>query len=75
MNLNNTLQWLGTLALIAMYVVMSYFPELHPLNIALGLAGGLCYFAWSCRLQNRPQQMVNAAGILVCVGGLIRYFG
>jgi hypothetical protein len=75
MNLNNTLQWLGTLALIAMYVVMSYFPELHPLNIMLGLAGGLCYLAWSTRLKNRPQQIVNAAGILVCAGGLIRYFG
>jgi hypothetical protein len=75
MNLNNTLQWLGTLALIAMYVVMSYFPELHPLNILLGLCGGLCYLAWSTRLKNRPQQIVNLAGILVCTGGLIRYFG
>jgi hypothetical protein len=75
MNLNNTLQWLGTVALIAMYVVMSYFPELHPLNILLGLVGGCFYLAWSTRLQNRPQQLVNLAGILVCVGGLIRYFG
>jgi hypothetical protein len=75
MNLNNTLQWLGTVALIAMYVVMSYFPELHPLNIALGLAGGAFYLAWSTRLQNRPQQLVNLAGILVCIGGLIRHFG
>jgi hypothetical protein len=58
-----------------MYVVMSYFPELHPLNILLGLLGGLCYFVWSLRLKNRPQQIVNAAGILVCTGGLIRYFG
>jgi hypothetical protein len=73
--INTVLQWLGTLALIAMYVVMSYFPELHPLNIALGLAGGTFYFAWSARVANRPQMLVNAAGILVCVGGLIRYFG
>jgi hypothetical protein len=58
-----------------MYVVMSYFPELHPLNILLGLIGGCFYLAWSTRLQNRPQQLVNLAGILVCVGGLIRYFG
>lgn len=72
---NNCLQWLGTACLIAMYVVMSYFPELHPLNIALGLAGGTFYFAWSARVANRPQMLVNAAGILVCVGGLIRYFG
>jgi len=73
--INTALQWLGTTALIAMYVVMSYFPELHPLNIMLGLAGGSFYFLWSLRVENRPQQLVNAAGILVCVGGLIRYFG
>ena len=72
---NHILQWLGTACLIAMYVVMSYFPELHPVNIMLGLAGGLCYFTWSVRVKNRPQQIVNLAGILVCVGGLIRYFG
>lgn len=73
--INTLLQWAGTACLIAMYVVMSYFPELHPVNIMLGLAGGLLYFTWSVREKNRPQQIVNLAGILVCVGGLIRYFG
>ena len=73
--INSTLQWLGTACLISMYVVMSYFPELHPVNIMLGLAGGAFYFLWSLRVKNRPQQLVNLAGILVCVGGLIRYFG
>ncbi len=73
--INTLLQWMGTAALISMYVVMSYFPELHPLNIALGLAGGLCYFAWSYRVANKPQMIVNFAGIAVCVGGLFRYFG
>lgn len=74
MNLNNTLQWLGTTALIAMYVVMSFFPQLHPLNILLGLTGGVFYFVWSCRLENRPQQLVNAAGILVCAAGLMKAY-
>lgn len=73
--INNCLQWLGTAALIAMYIVMSYYPEHYPLNIVLGLLGGSFYFVWSLREKNRPQQLVNAAGILVCVGGLIRYFG
>jgi len=73
--INTALQWLGTTALIAMYVVMSYFPELHPLNIMLGLAGGSFYFLWSYRVANKPQMIVNFAGIAVCVGGLIRYFG
>jgi hypothetical protein len=73
--INTLLQWLGTACLIAMYVVMSYFPEQYPVNIMLGLAGGCLYFTWSLRVKNRPQQLVNLAGILVCLGGLIRYFG
>ena len=73
--INHSLQWLGTSALITMYVIMSYFPEHYPLNIVLGLLGGLFYFTWSVRVANKPQILVNAAGILVCVGGLIRYFG
>ena len=74
--INNTLQWMGTACLIAMYVVMSFYPNLYPVNIMLGLAGGLCYFAWSRRVRNRPQQLVNLAGILVCTAGLAKvYFG
>ena len=72
---NHILQWLGTAALLGMYVVMNFYRGLHPLDTVLGLIGGLCYFTWSVRENNRPQQIVNAAGILVCVGGLIRYFG
>lgn len=72
--INNTLQWLGTLALISMYVVMSFFPQLYPLNIALGLVGGLFYLTWSIRCQNRPQILVNAAGIIVCLMGLYRAY-
>lgn len=73
--INSILQWLGTASLIAMYIVMSYFPEQYPLNIMLGLAGGCFYFLWSMRVANKPQMLVNAAGILVCCGGLIRHFG
>jgi len=74
--INTGLQWMGTAALITMYVVMSFFPEHYPLNIALGLAGGVCYLAWSLRVKNRPQQLVNLAGILVCTAGLLKvYFG
>ena len=70
--LNQGLQWAGTAALMTMYVIMSFFPELYPLNLVAGCLGGLLFFAWSFRTRNRPQMIVNAAGILVCVAGLIR---
>ena len=69
--INSSLQWLGTSCLITMYVIMSFFPDLYPINIVLGAMGGLFYFAWSWRVNNRPQQLVNAAGIIVCVLGLV----
>ena len=69
---NASLQWLGTSALITMYVLMSFFPELHPWNIVAGCIGGILYFTWSLRTNNRPQIIVNLAGITVCVAGLFR---
>ena len=73
--INSILQWLGTASLIGMYVVMSYFSELHVLQLMLGLMGGLLYLAWSTRVKNKQQMIVNMAGILVCIGGLLHTLG
>ena len=73
--LNTVLQWTGTTCLIGMYVVMSFYPNMYPVNIVLGLLGGLCYFSWSVRTYNRPQVIVNLAGILVCFAGLLKAYG
>jgi hypothetical protein len=73
--INQALQWLGTAALITMYVIMSFYPELHPWNIVAGLTGGTLFFIWTIRVHNRPQMIVNAAGIIVCGLGLIRAWG
>ena len=75
MKLNDLIQWIGTVNILAMYVVMNYFPNLHPWNIIFGLAGAVCFFTWSTRVQNRPQQLINAVAIAVCVGGLFKHFG
>jgi hypothetical protein len=75
MLINNLLQWAGTSALIVMYVLMSFFPHLHPWNIVAGCIGGVLYFAWSIRTQNKPQVIVNFAGIVVCIAGLIKAWG
>ena len=69
--MNQMLQWTGTVCLLGMYVIMNFFRELHPLDTALGLAGGLCYLTWSIRVANRPQILVNLAGVSVCVAGLL----
>ena len=71
---NEAIQWTGTLFILAMYVIMSYYPELHPYNIMMGLLGGLCYFVWTVRVRNYPQMLINAVAILLCVGGLVKHY-
>ena len=71
---NSVLQWAGTLALITMYIIMSFYPEAYPLNIWAGLVGGTLYNIWSIRTKNRPQIIVNSAGMIVCIMGLYRAY-
>ena len=73
--INHTLQWLGTTALMTMYILMSFFPEMYPWNLVAGCVGGILYFGWSFRVANKPQMIVNAAGIAVCLAGLYRALG
>jgi len=74
MKTNEILQWCGTACFMAMYVLMSFFPELRPWNIVAGLAGGSFYMAWSFRVRNKPQIITNGVGIFVCVCGLVNAF-
>ena len=71
--LNNILQWAGTACLLSMYVLMSFYTNLFPANLIAGMLGGAFYLAWSLRVRNKAQVLVNLAGILVCVAGLIKY--
>jgi hypothetical protein len=71
--LNNVLQWAGTACLLTMYVLMSFFPEQHPWNLVAGAAGGLFYLTWSLRTHNRPQVIVNLAGVSIALAGLAAF--
>ena len=71
-NMDNLLQWAGTACLLSMYVLMSFFPHLHPWNIVAGLCGGAFYLAWTIRVGNRPQLIVNATAITIGLAGLFK---
>lgn len=73
--LNSVLQWAGTSALLCMYILMSFYPNLYPWNLVAGCVGGMCYITWSLRTRNKPQVLVNLAGIVVCVAGLFKALG
>jgi len=72
---NDIIQWVGTVFVLLMYTVMNFFPELAPWNIVFGLLGALSYFAWTVRVRNYPQMLINIVAITLCTGGLIRHFG
>lgn len=75
MKLNDVIQWMGTVFVLTMYVIMSWFPDLHPLNVVAGLCGAIVFFVWTVRVRNWPQMIINVVAALVCVVGLIRHFG
>lgn len=70
--INNILQWTGTVALLVMYALMSFAPHLHPWNIVAGMVGGVCYLAWTIRVKNSPQMLVNAVALAIGLAGLLK---
>ena len=74
-NVDNILQWAGTVCLLTMYILMSFFPHLHPYNIVAGLGGGAFYLAWTIRVANKPQMLVNAVAITIGLAGLYKAWG
>ena len=73
LEINDILQWTGTVCFMAMYTLMSL--NLYPWNILAGFCGGACYMMWSLRVANKPQMVTNAVGITICVVGLFKAFG
>ena len=72
---NETIQWLGTAFILAMYVISNFFPGYDNLRNAVALVGAACFFAWSYRVANKQQMIINGVAIVLCVVGLLRVVG
>jgi len=72
---NETIQWLGTAFILAMYVISNFFPGYDDLRNSVALLGALCFFAWSYRVANKQQMIINGVAIVLCVVGLLRSVG
>jgi hypothetical protein len=75
MKLNEVLQWAGTACFMVMYTTMSFFKEQHVLQLTAGCLGGLLFLAWSLRVVNRQQTIVNITGVAITLVGLYRAIG
>ena len=75
MKLNEVLQWAGTACFMTMYTVMSFFSELHTVQLVAGCLGGALFLVWSIRVANKQQMIVNVVGVAITLVGLYRVFG
>ena len=75
LDINETIQWLGTAFILAMYVISNFFPGYDDLRNSVALVGGLCFFAWSYRVANKPQMIIYGVAIVLCVVGLLKSLG
>jgi hypothetical protein len=72
MKLNEVLQWAGTACFMTMYTVMSFYKELHTLQLIAGCMGGACFLVWSLRVANKQQTIVNVTGVAITLVGLYK---
>jgi hypothetical protein len=73
--IDNTLQWTGAAAIIAMHVLNAMGPEAYPWNIVAAFVGTVAFLAWTIRVRNLPQFTVNVVALSIGFVGLYRAFG
>ncbi len=69
---NETIQWLGTAFILAMYVISNFFPGYDNLRNSVALVGAACFFTWSYRVANKQQMIINGVAIVLCCVGLLK---
>jgi hypothetical protein len=57
---------------MVMYTVMSFYKELHTVQLIAGCMGGMFFLAWSLRVVNKQQMIVNIVGIAITLVGLYK---
>ena len=73
--LNDTLQWTGAVAIIAMHILNAVGPEAYPYNIIAAFVGTVAFLAWTVRVRNLPQFTVNVIALAIGFVGLYKAFG
>jgi len=71
MKLNDILQWAGAVFIIAGHVCNAIGPSVYPYNIVAFTLGTIAFMAWTIRVKNRPQLIVNIVAIVTCLIGLV----
>jgi energy-converting hydrogenase Eha subunit E len=71
MKVNDILQWTGAVFIIIGHVCNAIGPSVYPYNIVAFTLGTIMFMAWTIRVKNRPQLVVNMVAIVTCIIGLV----
>jgi hypothetical protein len=73
-NIDELLQWVGAVAIIAGHVLNAVGPSMYPWNIATFAVGTVMFLAWAIRVNNKPQMLVNVVAFAIGLAGLVKAF-
>ena len=75
LEINEVLQWTGAVFIIAGHSLNAVGPSAYPYNILAFFLGTVLFMAWSIRVANKPQLMVNIVALSIGITGLAKAFG
>jgi len=75
LEINEILQWTGAVFIIAGHSLNAVGPAAYPYNILAFFVGTILFMAWSIRVANRPQLLVNIVALAIGLTGLVKAFG
>jgi len=75
LKINEILQWTGAVFIIAGHSLNAVGPAAYPYNILAFFLGTILFMAWSIRVANRPQLMVNIVALAIGITGLTKAVG
>ena len=75
LEINEILQWTGAVFIIAGHSLNAVGPAAYPYNILAFFLGTILFMAWSIRVANRPQLLVNIVALAIGLTGLVKAFG
>ena len=72
---DDVLQWVGAVFIIAGHSLNAVGPSAYPYNILAFFLGTILFMAWSIRVANKPQLMVNIVALGIGFMGLAKAIG
>jgi hypothetical protein len=73
-DIDEILQWVGAVFIIAGHSLNAVGPAAYPFNIMTFFIGTVLFLIWSLRVKNRPQLLVNVIALSIGATGLYRAF-